>query len=66
MSVNTAGYALGAPAINLCHTLTGSYDIGFIISAIVMIAVIVTLQFVISASQKERRAVEGEIVENVA
>lgn len=66
VSVNTAGYALGAPAINLCHTLTGSYDIGFIISAVVMIAVIVTLQFVISAAQKERRAVEGEIVENVA
>ena len=60
VSVNTAGYALGAPAINLCYTLTGSYEIGFIVSAFIMMAVIVALQFIISSAQKERRLVEKE------
>ena len=30
VSLNTAGYAVGAPVANLCYDITGSYDIFFI------------------------------------
>ena len=57
VSVNTAGYALGGPTLNLCYDLTGSYNIGFIIAASVMAVVIVVFQFVASVSKKTREAV---------
>lgn len=62
VSANVAGYALGAPAINACYDIFGSYRIGFIACAILMLATVITLQFVIKAgnAQKKRISIEEE------
>lgn len=57
VSVNTAGYALGSPAFNLCYDITKSYNYGFIIAAVAMIAVIVIIQFVITLARKTQEEV---------
>ena len=61
VSINTAGYALAAPLMNLCYDLLGSYKLGLYISGGVMIAIIVFLQFIITAAARERR----KILENL-
>ena len=58
-SVNTAGYALGSPAVNLCFDLTGSYSLAFIICAAVMVGVTVAMQFVISNAAKVKHEVSA-------
>lgn len=58
VSVNTAGYAVGAPITNLCYDLTGSYQIALYIAAGLMFAVLVGMQFVISAANKEHKKAE--------
>ena len=55
VSVNTLGYALGAPLMNLCYDVTGSYAPILFISGIIMTAVLLLLQYVISASHKEQK-----------
>ena len=57
VSVNTAGYALGAPVSNLCFTLTGSYNVALYVSCILMIGVIITMNFVITSANRQRKAV---------
>lgn len=57
VSVNTAGYALGAPVINICYDITGSYRTAFIISIGVMAFVVLLLQFVLSAAGKTQAAI---------
>ena len=56
-SVNTAGYALGSPIVNLCFDVTGSYRIAFYACAAIMVAVTVAMQFVISRAAKVKCAV---------
>ena len=56
-SVNTAGYALGSPAVNLCFDLTGSYSLAFFICAVVMVGVTVAMQFVISKAARVKQEV---------
>lgn len=56
-SVNTAGYALGSPIVNLCFDVTGSYSIAFYACAAIMVAVTVAMQFVISRAAKVKCAV---------
>ena len=51
VAVNTAGYALGAPFLNMIYDLTGSYAAGFITVGAVMLAVLVTLQVLISQAK---------------
>ena len=58
VSVNTAGYAVGAPVINLCYDLTGSYNVGLYIGCGLMLAVLVAMQFVISTANKEHQKAE--------
>lgn len=58
VSLNTAGYALGTPAINLSYDVFGSYNAGFIAGGIIMIVVTVCMQFVISAAKKQRKTLE--------
>ena len=41
VSVNVSGYALAAPATNLCYTLTGSYSIALIASCVIMALVVI-------------------------
>jgi len=59
VSINTAGYAVGAPIVNAAFDIFGSYNIGFIICAVAMVLVIVTLQFVISAAHKKQKEIEA-------
>lgn len=58
VSINTAGFALGTPAINLCYDAFGSYRVGFVSGGIIMLIVTVCMQFVISAAQKQRKTLE--------
>ncbi len=48
VSVNTAGYAVGAPMINLIFDKFGTYNPGFILCAVLMIGIIIAMQFIIS------------------
>ncbi len=52
VSVNSAGYALGATVINLMYDRFGSYNPGFVICALGMVGVLVTMQFVIKRARK--------------
>ncbi|MBQ2999931.1 MAG: MFS transporter [Clostridia bacterium] len=63
VSVNVAGYAIGAPAFNLCYDIFGSYVPALILVACVMAAVLVLLQFVISAAHKEQKKIESAFCE---
>ena len=58
VSVNTMGYALGAPLMNLCYDLSGSYAPILFVSGVLMTAVLVLLQYVISAAHKEQTKCE--------
>lgn len=58
VSVNTAGYAVGAPMMNFIYDVTGSYAAGCVLCAGIMIVVIVGLQFVISAAHKKQKEIE--------
>ena len=51
VAVNTAGYALGAPFLNMIYDLSGSYAAGFITVGAVMLVVLVTLQVLISQAK---------------
>ena len=57
VSVNTAGYALGAPLASLCRDISGSYNFSLWFGAGLMVVIIVLVQFVINASNKERKRV---------
>ena len=48
VSVNTAGYALGAPVINFIFDKCGSYNQGFIMCGCLMLVTIIALQFLIN------------------
>ena len=54
VSANTAGYAIGTPLANLGFDITGSYVSILVITAAMMLCVVVTMQFVISAAHKLR------------
>ena len=58
LSFNTLGYAVGAPVMNYAFDKTGSYTGIMAVMAIVMIAVAVLMQLVISAAHKVRAEVE--------
>lgn len=58
VSANVMGYALGAPAINAVYDIFGSYRIGFIACAVIMLATIITMQFVIKAGHRQQKLVK--------
>ena len=58
VSVNTMGYAVSAPLMNLCYDIFGSYAPILVASGIVMTIVLVLLQYVISAAHKESKNAE--------
>ncbi len=60
VSVNTAGYAVGTPLINLCYDTFGSYAFAFVVCAVLMLAVVVAIQFCISAAHGLRKQVANE------
>jgi MFS family permease len=55
VSVNTAGYALSTPVMNLCYDVLGSYVPALVTSAVIMSAVFILLQFTISAAHKDQK-----------
>lgn len=60
VSVNTAGYALGAPIANLIFDAIGSYTPVLIGLAVIMLVVTLVFQRVLTAAEKEREAICGE------
>lgn len=63
VSLNTAGYALGAPILNLCYDITGSYAPALIAVGCVMTGILILLQFVISAAHKDQKKILAAEVE---
>lgn len=61
VSVNTAGYAVGAPMINFIFDKFGSYNPGFILCAFVMVGIIIVMQFVISTAHKHQKRIEESV-----
>lgn len=59
VSVNTAGFAVGAPLMNLCYDIFGSYVPALILVGCIMVGILVLLQFVISSAQKEKNRIEA-------
>jgi len=57
VSFNMAGYALGAPLVNLGFDIVGSYTPVLIILGVIMAIVLIALQFVISAAHKTQRQI---------
>ena len=60
VSVNTAGYALGAPMTNLCYDVAGTYVPVMIALSAVMAAVTVAFRFILRAADRTRARVEAE------
>ncbi len=60
VSVNTAGYALGAPLINWCFDKFGSYTPGFYVGALLMFLVTVGINVVIFMAHRIRKQIEKE------
>ena len=56
-SVNTAGYAVGAPVANICYDLLGSYNAALYIGGGIMVFVMLGMHFVISAANKQRKII---------
>lgn len=54
VSVNTAGYALGGPVMNLIYDMCGSYKPMFIACALMMAAITIVSQFTITSFHRRR------------
>ena len=59
-SVNTAGFALGAPLANLCYDLTGNYNGALYIGGILITVAMIAMQFVIAAAHREQKKIEQQ------
>lgn len=60
VSLNTAGYALGTPVANLVFESTGSYQPILLFCGIVMVAIALVFQFVLNASDRQRKLLTME------
>lgn len=58
VSVNTVGFALGSPVMNIIYDLLGSYVVAFAICGVLMIIVAIVMQFVIHSAHLYRKTVE--------
>lgn len=54
VSVNTAGYAVGAPIANLCYDVTGSYNAFLYISCILIVLTAFIMQNSINSAQNQQ------------
>ena len=55
-AAKTVGYALGAPLLNTCFDITGTYVPVFLAFAVIMLIVLVTFQMLASSAEKEKAA----------
>lgn len=53
-AVSTAGFAIGAPLGNLFYDFFGNYQLAFLVFAVLMALVTVSLQFVLRAAHRDR------------
>ncbi len=60
VSVNTAGYAVGAPMTNWVFDKFGTYKPMFLVCAVLMAVVTIVFQFIISSSHKDRQKILAE------
>ena len=60
VSLNYAGFACSAPLMNFCYDKLGSYHVALVASAVISVGIVIGLQLIISASQRQRRALESE------
>jgi len=61
IAANYTGYAVGAPAVNLCFDLLGTYKPVLLILAVVMLCSLIVFQFIINASNKEKAKIIAAI-----
>ena len=60
VSVNTAGYALGAPLINMCFDVFGSYTPGFFAGSALMLLVTIGIQLAITLANVAKKQIASE------
>lgn len=60
IAVNYAGYAVGSPVINAVYDICHSYVPAFVFCAVLMVAVTVTMQFVINKAHSFRKTVVAQ------
>ena len=60
VSINTAGYALGAPIGGWVYDHFGTYRPLFLVCAVLMTGVAVSFQFIISVAHKDRQLLREE------
>ena len=53
-AANYLGYAIGAPLGNILYDMMGNYNLSFIVFALLMVFVTVTMQFVLRAASRDR------------
>lgn len=58
VSVNTAGFAMGAPIANFCFDAFGSYNVALYGAGVLMILVTFGMQLVTNAAEKQKRLLE--------
>lgn len=66
VSINTAGYAVGVPLMNISFDLWGTYKDMLIVLAVVMVVIAIIFQFVMTAAHKEKRTELAIVSQNSA
>ncbi|MBR2929639.1 MAG: MFS transporter [Clostridia bacterium] len=56
-AASTAGFAIGSPFANLCYDTFGDYNVPFIVFAVMMVFVTVTMQFVLRSANRDRAVI---------
>lgn len=59
-SVNTLGYSVSSPLMNLVFDRLGSYKLGLLGSGAVMVVTIIVMQFIITKANKEKKRILAE------
>lgn len=63
-AASTAGQGIGASFGNICYDIFGSYTVAFYIILVLLIFTTVAMQYVLSASLRERKKIEEMLFEN--
>lgn len=63
IAMNYTGYALGAPIINLCYDMLGSYKPAFIIYSALMLVTLFVFQAVMKTAYKDKEAIIAQQAE---
>ena len=61
LALNHLGYAVGGYIINIIFDATGSYAPGAVVYGVILLAVTVMYQFIITAAHRVRKEVEAEV-----